>query len=217
MSGTQRFEMSGGRLCLDFANTVDNRPAPNRRELLTAYEDLLDWSRQAEVLNAREVETLRTLARRRPQQARRVLGEARRLREALYRVFSAIAAGFRPESADLDALNDRLPALLARSRLMRTPEGYTWTYSGGPERLDRMLWAVLQSALGLLLAEDELPRLRECAAATCGWLFMDRSKSRKRRWCNMQVCGNRAKVRRFRDRQSKQTIGRAARATGNGG
>jgi predicted RNA-binding Zn ribbon-like protein len=202
---------------LDFVNTVDNRPAPSRRDLLAAYEDLVAWSLQAEVLNGREAEALRILARRRAQQARRVLSEARRLREALYRVFSAIAAGFRPESADLDALNDRLPALLARSRLVRTPEGYTWTYSDGPDRLDRMLWAVMQSALGLLLAKDELPRLRECASATCGWLFMDRSKSRRRRWCNMQVCGNRAKVRRFRDRKTKRAAGRTAQAAGDGG
>jgi predicted RNA-binding Zn ribbon-like protein len=217
VSGTQRFELSGVRLCLDFANTVDNRPTPSRRDLLATYDDLVAWSRQAAVLDDREAEALQAVARRRPRQARRVLGEARRLREALYRVFSAIAAGFRPESADLDALNDRLPALLARSRLVRTPQGYAWRYSGAADRLDRMLWAVLQSALGLLLAEDELPRLRECASATCSWLFMDRSKSRRRRWCNMQVCGNRAKVRRFRDRQSKKAPRRKAQATGNGG
>jgi predicted RNA-binding Zn ribbon-like protein len=62
-----------------------------------------------------------------------------------------------------------------------------------------MLWPVVRSAAELLTS-DELGRVRECAADNCAWLFLDRSKNRSRRWCDMAVCGNRDKVRRFRQR-----------------
>lgn len=212
MTGAQRFEMTGGRLCLDFANTVDNRPASNRRDFITSYADLIAWSRQARVLTDRGSAALLTAAARRPKQASKALLEAHRLREVIYRIFSAIAAGSRAGAGDFDALNSRVPALLARSRLVPCGPGYAWAYDGSESRLDRMLWAVSRSAVDLLLDED-LPQLRECAAANCGWLFMDRSKSHRRRWCDMKVCGNRAKIRRFRARDARTRAHSPARRT----
>jgi len=58
-----------------------------------------------------------------------------------------------------------------------------------------VLWPVAHDAAELL-ASDQLPRLRECAADDCCWLFLDESKNRSRVWCDMRVCGNRAKARR---------------------
>jgi len=62
-----------------------------------------------------------------------------------------------------------------------------------------VLAPVVESAAALLTSPD-LSRVRECESETCGWLFIDRSRNRSRRWCDMTVCGNRAKVRRHYQR-----------------
>lgn len=59
-----------------------------------------------------------------------------------------------------------------------------------------------RSAAALLTAE-EVERLKLCDAHDCGWLFVDASRNRSRRWCDMADCGNRAEARRFRERRSE--------------
>jgi predicted RNA-binding Zn ribbon-like protein len=90
--------------------------------------------------------------------------------------------------------------MLANSKLAPQGQRLTWIDGGRAGLLDDALWAVARSAADLLISETTLAHLRECAAETCGWLFLDRSKNGSRRWCDMKVCGNRAKVRRFRRR-----------------
>ncbi|MBI4413448.1 MAG: CGNR zinc finger domain-containing protein, partial [candidate division NC10 bacterium] len=77
---------------------------------------------------------------------------------------------------------------------------FAWRWTGDGQRLDRMLWAVTRSAADLLTS-GELAAVRECEAETCAWLFMDRSRNRSRRWCDMKACGNRAKARRHYERK----------------
>jgi predicted RNA-binding Zn ribbon-like protein len=62
-----------------------------------------------------------------------------------------------------------------------------------------MLWLIADSAAEMLTTSD-LSRLKQCPGDDCGWLFEDTSKNRRRQWCDMQDCGNLAKVRRFRSR-----------------
>jgi predicted RNA-binding Zn ribbon-like protein len=189
------FELTGGRLCLDLANTIEGRERPQPKELLESYDDLLSWSEQAGVLAPGEVRRLRRLAARNPRQARSVLERARRVREAIYGIFSAVAAGRAPSAPALDALNDALPEALRRLRVVHSGAKYGWGWDGGEEALDRMLWPVVRSAADLLTSEER-ERVRECAAETCAWLFLDESRNRSRRWCDMSVCGNRDKARR---------------------
>lgn len=63
--------------------------------------------------------------------------------------------------------------------------------------------AVVAASLARYLAEEDPRRLRRCASETCRWVFVDRSRAGRRRWCDMSVCGNRAKVRRHRARQRR--------------
>jgi predicted RNA-binding Zn ribbon-like protein len=195
------FELSGGELCLDFANTVDSRPTEEPRELLLAYSDLISWSKQAGTLTEGEARGLTRKAARHPSQAAAVLRRARRLRETLFQLFSAVAEGHEPDHALLGELNDSLPQALVHLRVARSASGFAWDWSQGGE-LDRMLWPVLNSA-GELLISDNLERVRECAADDCAWLFLDQSRNRSRRWCDMTVCGNRDKVQRHRARQRR--------------
>jgi predicted RNA-binding Zn ribbon-like protein len=208
MSGYE-FEISGGAACLDFCNTVSDR-STEPIERLETYADLLSWGVQAGTLAEEPAAALKNLAGERPEEASRVLARGVDLREALYRTFSALAAGRRPAAADLARLDGELPAALAWRRLAIDDEceGCDWRWrdlTSSDADLAFPLAPVVVSASELLTADDELSRLRECDAETCGWLFLDRSRNRSRRWCDMAVCGNRAKARRHYERQTAPT------------
>jgi predicted RNA-binding Zn ribbon-like protein len=152
------------------------------------------------VLSAGEAERLLHEAERRPREAEETLSQARALREAIYDIFSAEAAGARPHDNDLAALNTALVGALAHARLVSTEHGIEWGWEPLPDALDRMLWPVARSAADLLTSDD-LERVTECASDSCGWLFMDMSRNHSRRWCDMSDCGNRAKAKRHYERK----------------
>jgi predicted RNA-binding Zn ribbon-like protein len=192
------FELTGGNLCLDFANTVDCRPTKQRRELLNEYGDLISWGRQAGALTRREIRHLLRRAAACPREAASVLEKARLLREAIFQIVAAAAAGAQVPVRALEVINADLPKALTRLRLARAADGFAWDWADDLP-VDRVLWPVLRSA-GDLLTSDELGRVRECASDRCAWLFLDRSRNRSRRWCDMSVCGNRDKARRHYQR-----------------
>jgi predicted RNA-binding Zn ribbon-like protein len=195
------FSRIGGRLCLDFANTVGSHAGPDPDDHLRSYEDLVTWGRQLEVVPPRTAKLLLAEASRHPALAAATLARARELREALYRVFSAMASGEPPPASELLRLNDELKQALSRQRLALDGGQVTWTFESSPSDLDVMLWPVARSASELLTGDAGIARLRECASETCGWLFVDTSKNRSRRWCDMADCGNRAKARRHYHKQ----------------
>ena len=187
VSGT--FEFSGGALCLDFVNTLGDRPLC-RNEKLRSPSDLLRWAQEAGVL---------------PQDGPREFSEpflhqAIEMRERLFRVFSGLSEGHAPAPQDLAALNADLGAALGRLRLEPGPGRFAWTWDpavGGPERV---LGAVVRSAAELL-ASEEAAQVKVCGSDRCSWLFVDRSRTHRRRWCEMKSCGNRAKARRHYQRR----------------
>jgi predicted RNA-binding Zn ribbon-like protein len=196
------FELTGGALCLDFTNTVDNRPTARRRDLLAHYANLVAWSRQSKILSEVEARRLLEVAAARPGRGLAALRRAVRLREALYAVFAAASAHRPPPAAALGLLGGELGRVAPRARLVRDGARFRVEAAAGRDDPARMLGDVMQSAVAILTSDD-LSRVRECAADTCGWLFLDRSRNHTRRWCDMKVCGNRQKVRRFYARQRR--------------
>ena len=195
-----QFELSGGALCLDFVNTLDNRHAPAPKERLRGYADLVSWAVQAGATGEELARALAGESRRRPAAARTLVRRARALREKLFALFSAAAAGRHLPEPELQSLNPALGRALGRLRLSPTSgPALRWDWDQDPKALDSLLWPVLRSAADLLTSPG-LSRVRECAATTCRWLFLDESRNRSRRWCDMTVCGNREKVRRHRRR-----------------
>jgi predicted RNA-binding Zn ribbon-like protein len=204
-------KLVGGRLCLDFINTVDGRKIDSPRkearsvktqvlgDKLVEYSDLVAWSRHAGLVTATEAERLIQTSKRNADEARNVFDRAIALREALHRIFNALITGRRPQTVDLDTLNDELLRARTHEKLAHGAHGFTWELIGGEAALDRMLWSLAHSGAELLTTGD-LSRLRECSGEECGWLFEDTSKNRSRQWCDMQSCGNLAKVRRYRTR-----------------
>ncbi len=193
------FDLDAGVDSLAFVNTLDNRGEESPVELLTDYADLLAFALQTETLTESEARRLRELASARPSDAALVVSRATALRETLFRIFSAIAAEVDPASEDIKSLNAELSIAMSNAQIIPAADQFDLDWSDDPG-LDRPLWPVVRSAADLLTS-DELTRVRECAAHDCQWLFLDESRNRSRRWCNMQTCGNRAKVDRFRARQ----------------
>jgi predicted RNA-binding Zn ribbon-like protein len=193
-------KLLGGRLSLDFANTADWHAGDHPVEFLTSYSDLVAWSQHVGILTDRQAQRLLREAARRPEDATTVLERAIALREAIYRIFSAISPGRSPQAADLAAFNAELAGALAQSRIVSTAEGFAWDWADAEDALDQMLWPVVHDAAGLLTSE-EMDRVGKCADDRCGWLYLDMSRNRSRRWCAMEDCGNRAKARRHYERK----------------
>jgi predicted RNA-binding Zn ribbon-like protein len=193
-------KLLGGRLSLDFVNTADWHASDHPVEFLTSYTDLVTWSQHVGILTYHQAQRLLRKAASHPEDAIAVLERAIALREAIYRIFSAISHGRPPQAADLAIFNAELSGALAQSRIVSTAEGFTWNWAGAEEALDQMLWPVVHDAAGLLTSE-ELDRVGQCADDRCGWLFLDTSRNRSRRWCSMEDCGNRAKARRYYERK----------------
>jgi len=198
------FDFTGGLLCLDFANTVDDRPDVHPQEHLNSYHDLVSWGQQAQVLAEREAQNLLEEAARRPAEATSVLERALGVREAIFRIFKSVSEDIVPEEDDLVSLSAAVAGAQVHARIVPKAGGFDWDWSGNANELDRMMWPVVRSAADLLTS-DELDDIRLCASETCNWLFMDTSKNHSRRWCDMKSCGNRAKARRFYGRKKSSS------------
>ena len=188
-------------LALDFANTVSWRLTLQPKEKLTGVADLASWARRTGILSTQQA---RRLSVRSPVRTASLMKRAFRLRESIYRIFAAAASRRRPRVRDLALLNQAVRNASARLELApgRGPLAWRWI---DPAALDYVLWPIARSAAELLTS-PEVSRVRVCAGAGCGWLFLDRSRNHTRRWCDMSDCGNREKARRHyrRVRQNKR-------------
>ncbi len=193
----RRFEFIGGQVCLDFANTVGGIRGGQAQETLASYADLVAWSLQAHLLTEEEVSLLLQAGQAAAGEAAAVLERAYTLREALYSIFTAFVNRVAPAPDDLDILNRELERGMAGAHIIVTVDGFALAWGSTNAALDQMLGPVARSAAHLLTSEER-SRLRQCASATCGWLFLDNTKNHRRRWCTMTGCGNKARVQRHR-------------------
>jgi predicted RNA-binding Zn ribbon-like protein len=201
----------GGHPCLDFTNTSSGRGTPHRLEHLRTYGDLLAWARHAGVLPGERADALAAAAALDPAGAEQVLRRAVALREALYAALSAHLDGAAPRPDDLRAVEAEWGRAAAHRRLVPGGTGAAWTWDegegGAPAALDSVLRPLAAWGAELLTAPEALARVGRCAARDCGWLFVDRTKNRSRRWCRMSDCGNRQKARRWTETRRRSRAG----------
>ena len=188
-----RFIAAGpASLCLDYADTRCWRGQASPTETLQHPTDLVDWCRRAGLSAA----SSRSMT---PAAAAALFAEAIALREVIYRVFSALAAGSSIADADLAALNVAIAQAPPRARIAQLERQYAWQVGASagvrPLAVPQLLAAVIWSAADLIVAGCD-DRIRQCANEACRWLFLDGSRNASRRWCDMRACGNRAKARR---------------------
>jgi predicted RNA-binding Zn ribbon-like protein len=194
-----RFDLSAGNLALDFANTVSYRPTENRKERLGEYRDLVAFGQQTGTLPARTVNRLYAKAGGAPGPCQRALEKVIRLREALFEIFSALAEHRAIPSDALALLNAALEESAAHGRIVHTSRRFAWQWIGMENYLDSVHWPVARAAAELLTSQ-EIANLRICASDKCAWLFLDKTKNHRRRWCDMKTCGNRVKAQRHYQR-----------------
>jgi predicted RNA-binding Zn ribbon-like protein len=186
----ETMDLSGGDVALDFVNTASGRSVGPLRDKLRTYADLVTWAERVGIVDEATGRRLRRAAAGDPR-AEVVLERGRTLREAIYRLFARSEV----DPDDLDLLSRESGQGAAHRRIERGTDGYRYAWPKTTE-LDGILGRIAVAAAELLTS-PERDRVRECASHDCSWLFVDMSRNRSRRWCDMKVCGNRAKARRF--------------------
>lgn len=194
VSRAGRLPLVGGALALDFCNTTSGLGTGHCLEHLVAFEHLVLWSIHAGAVTASEADALRALADRDPPAARAALDQALALRRTLHGLFGRLAQRERVSPDGLAALNAALAPSHKGQSLIETEHGFAWRYPAPHGGLDGLLAPIARSAADVLLTEP-IERIKRCPGHACGWLFLDRSKNGIRVWCEMEVCGSRAKAR----------------------
>ena len=188
----------GGDAALDFINTVTGRDE-SPRDWLDTYESMLDWAALARLLPERNLKALRKEARRTPAAAAGALSRAKVLRESLFALISSLVAGGAPPTGTLELLQRHWAAGIEARELRLEDSRVVAQVRSDAADLD-----LVAAVVACRMIENVLPRptnrLLMCQGGNCSWVFFDSSKAGGRRWCDMAVCGNAAKSRRFYER-----------------
>lgn len=190
------FLFVGNHLALDFLNT---RPVQNGEpmELLSDFGALLRWFQASGLLSSREIANLQRQSGESARE-RRTLEAMREFREKLRNEVMAWEDGADVRRAALAELNGLLAAHPMLNKLQATGNETSmklWFEPRQPEDL----FAPLAHSAAKLFAEADRSRVRKCGQ--CVLHFHDTSKKGTRRWCSMQLCGNRLKVAAYARRQ----------------
>ncbi|WP_406054905.1 CGNR zinc finger domain-containing protein [Kribbella sp. NBC_00889] len=206
----------GGHPALDLVNTVTPRipGRPDLRDYLRRPTDLLDWSRRIELVDPAEGEAIAAVWEGAPDLAEKALRATDEIREATYAVLAPRAGGASalPAETSQASVYERLmlrwAAAAARSMLVARTDGsgvVDLRVGTAPALMipDRLVAAAIE-----LLRTVELRHLRACPTdeGGCGWLFLDRSRNGSRRWCSMEDCGTRAKIRKLSERRRATSV-----------
>ena len=196
-------DLIGGRLALDFINTKGDRLSDTPDEHLADYPTLVAWAQHAGGLDAAQARRLTHKGAASPRAAAAAVAEAVALREAVYRMLQARERA--PEAADMALLNAAFARASADPHVVFAGGQYHvgWRCS---DDLTAPLDAIARDAVALLASGDDVARVRQCESeGGCGWVFLDTTKGRTRRWCDMKICGNRAKARRHYARKKAES------------
>ncbi len=179
----------GGRLSIDFVNVT-----PPAAEL--SWERLIHFLNLTDIVSPGRGAQLLNLPQSDPQAAETLLLKARRLSSALRKVFTAMLRKQRISGEWIEPVNEVLRITEGHDELVGEDGLWKIEFVAREGGLDWLLAAVARSAAELI-AEGARARLRLCANVHCGLFFYDNSRTRRRRWCSMAVCGNRSKVAAF--------------------
>jgi predicted RNA-binding Zn ribbon-like protein len=194
------FDLSGGHLALDFANSISRRDLAEKSvEHLKSYGDLISFARQARALSPDQAQVLQREAESHSRSALQAFRSAIALRESIFKAFLSLANRKPASLHDIDLIEKAAKDALGHRYIVRENGEYRWQWDDDLS-LERIIWPIVQSAADLLTSPD-LKKIRECEAGDCYWLFLDNSRNRSRRWCSMESCGNREKARRHYHRQ----------------
>jgi predicted RNA-binding Zn ribbon-like protein len=191
-----QFELISGHPALDLVNTLDWRfRDTGPEELIPTYDDLVRFIEQCGLVSsARARRLIRSTGASKVAQ---VVAETQRMREAASRIFYAVIDGNDPPPQAIDELERFYSEAETHRRLGWSESHLVREFSGNGLAPEFPLWMLTLKTVELLSSEA-MSLLRACGNSECLWLFLDTSKNHTRRWCDMKVCGNRMKARRFK-------------------
>lgn len=197
-------DLVGGELALDFTNTSSGRGAPSHQEHLRSAETVLAWAEHARVVLPDAAAFARAAVVQDPALGHRLFAEAVAARELIWRIATALAERRAVDEGERQALVALHARCLGSATLATRDGAFIWTWDPRADLIASILGPITLSALTLLMERD-LSRTKRCEGKECGWLFFDATKNKSRRWCEMRVCGNRAKVAASRRRQKARS------------
>jgi len=189
LSIVSRLPLLGGRLSIDFANAT-----PPSSEL--SWERLIQFLESTSIVSSDRGIQLLNLPQSDPQAAEALLLKAGRFGSALRKVFTAMLRKQKIAGEWIEPINEVLRITEGHDELVGQDGVWRIEFMAREGGLDWLLAAVARSGAEII-AEGARARLRLCANPHCGLLFYDNSRTRRRRWCSMAVCGNRSKVAAF--------------------
>jgi len=192
----------GGHAVLDFLNTAGGDTKARDEERLESFSDLLTWAKASAIIDKNEFSALKRTAAQSPDTAFECLQEVRKQRECLYRYILAVAGRGAVQQADRDVVERNCKAAFRQAQLQPLTGVSQWQILLDDVGL-RLVKLRLDLATSTLITGPVSANIRQCEM--CTWLFIDLSSSKRRRWCSMALCGNRAKVQRhyYRNRESE--------------
>lgn len=196
--------LDGGLLCLDFVNTVQTRKRDVFHEYLPDYSAFLQWCLKVAIVDSEEAQQLGEWAATHPKKAGDVYMQLIAARTMLYRFFSQKAEGRNIDSDVLQQFNALLSVSLRNIKFRNGDQGLEQSWAATGEDLNAPLWRVMKSAYDIL-GSHEAKYIKECSA--CGWLFLDKSRTHTRRWCNPLECGSVDKATRYYHRTKAKNSG----------
>ena len=188
-----------GNLALDFTNTESGRGGDEHLDHLQTAGDLVAWAVHAKIIGEKNAALARRIVKDQNKLSRHLVARGRFLRETIYRINSNIVVGKPPARKLLHSLAATHAEMLATATLTPHEDNYGWAWHPKAELVAAILGPVTLSALNLLVDAD-FSRIKQCRGNHCGWLFYDSTKNKSRQWCDMSVCGNRAKASALRAR-----------------
>lgn len=196
------YQLTGGHPALDLVNTLDWRfRETGPEELLKDYGDVVRFTAQAELISAAEA---RKLLRTVPEsKAAKIVTAVRELREAAAEAFYAAVEGKSPSAAAVKKLEACFAEARVQQELRWDGDKLGWMLPQSGSLPSLPLWLLSLSTVGLITSE-QMHLLRQCGSSECRWLFLDTSKNHTRRWCDMKICGNRMKARRFKAQHRRE-------------
>lgn len=193
--------LDGGRLCLDYVNTINDRfTRSNVVDYILTINDLIDWALRLQIIDEDLHLQFIKYATDNPQGAKTFFKEAISLRELLYGIFSRISRDKDVQSQDIIKFNKLISQYFSKLQLKYSNGKYLQFWNFGKGDFHYILAPVVMDAYTLLL-DNRYDRIKECPK--CGWIFDDKSKNGKRKWCSMQTCGSNVKALEWYHRQKK--------------
>ncbi len=190
----------GGELALDFANTSSGRGSAGPLEHLQAPATSSTGRSMRCVLPPEDAQWLKgEAARERRARRRSAAGRRSTFARTFIRSARELAAGRAAPPEAIDHIRALHARCLEKARLAPFGGRFAWNWRAQGAPIEAVLGPISLSAMTTLLQAD-LTRIKQCQGEKCGWLFLDTTKNKSRRWCEMEVCGNRAKQKRLAGR-----------------